>query len=160
MLRSLIRQGFSLPEVLIAALILMIILAVVVESQLNSFQTIDKTRQRNAVQAKIAEDLHALKSQSDRWKCLDGTSCTGLAADQDNPMRFDLSECQKDNPLETYPIEDASLEVGTNGLLIQREMAIASTNRHVDVSYTGEVGGKVINISSTIAPEFLKWCGF
>ena len=160
MLRSLIRQGFSLPEVLIAALILMIILAVVVESQLNSFQTIDKTRQRNAVQAKIAEDLNTLRSQSDRWKCLDGTSCTGLAADQDNPMRFDLSECQKDNPLETYPIEDASLEVGTNGLLIQREMAIASTNRHVDVYYTGEVGGKVINISSTIAPEFLKWCGF
>ena len=54
-------ERFSLPEVLIAALILMIVLAAVVESQLNSFQTIDKTRQRNAVQARIAKDLNALK---------------------------------------------------------------------------------------------------
>ncbi len=158
-LSSVRRQGFSLPEVMIAALILMIILVVVVESQLNSFQTIDKTRQRNAVQARIAKDLNALKNQSDRWECLTGTSCTGLAADQDNPMRFDLSECQKDNPLETYPIEDASLEVGTNGLWIEREMTLAPTKRHINVNYTSEVGGKIINISSTIAPEFLKWCG-
>ena len=74
-------------------------------------------------------------------------------------MRFDLSECQLDNPLETYPIENASLEVGTNELWIEREMRIASTNRHIDVNYTSEVGGKIINISSTIAPEVLKWCG-
>ena len=158
-LRSFRRRGFSLPEVLIAALILMIVLAAVVESQLNSFQTIDKTRQRNAVQARIAKDLNALKSESDRWECLEGTSCTGLAADQDNPMRFDLSECQQDNPLENYPIENASLEVGLNGLLIEREMTIASTNRHIDVNYTSKVGGKIINISSTVTPEFLKWCG-
>ena len=159
-LGSVRRQGFSLPEVMIAALILMIVLAAVVESQMNSFQTINVTKQRNAVQARIAKDLNALRSQSDRWKCIEGTSCSGLAADQDNPMRFDLSECQQDNPLETYPIEDASLEVGINGLWIEREMTLASTNRHIDVNYTSEVGGKIINVSSTISPEFLKWCGF
>ena len=158
-LRSLKRQGFSLPEVLIAALILMIILTVVVESQLNSFQRIDKTKQRNAIQAKITEDLNALRSQSDRWQCINGTSCTGLAADQDEPMRFALNHCQQDNLLENYPIEDATLEVGTNGLLIEREMTIGASNQHIDVNYTGEIGGKIISMNSTITPEALKWCG-
>ena len=158
-LRSVKRQGFSLPEVLIAALILMIILAVVVESQLNSFQTIDKTKQRNAIQAKITEDLNALRSQSDRWQCINGTSCTGLAADQDEPMRFQLNHCQQSNPLENYPIMDALLEVGTNGLLIERTMTIGASNQHIDVNYTGEIGGKTISMNSTITPEALKWCG-
>ena len=159
MFRSSFKQGFSLPEVLIAALILMIILAVVVESQLNSFQTMDKSKQRHAIQAKITEDLNALRSQADRWQCITGTSCTGLVADQDEPMRFQLNHCQQINPLENYPIADASLEVGSNGLVIERVMTIASSNRHLDVNYTSDVGGKTISIKSTIAPEALKWCG-
>ena len=74
-------------------------------------------------------------------------------------MRFQLNHCQQINPLENYPIADASLEVGSNGLVIERVMTIASSNRHLDVNYTSDVGGKTISIKSTIAPEALKWCG-
>ena len=156
--RSWLSRGFSLPEVLIAALILMIILAAVVESQLNSFRTIEKSGQRHAVQAKINEDLNMLRSQSDRWQCLNGTACSGLAADQDIPRRFDVTHCQLDNPLQNYPIENKSLEVSSAGIAIERVMSIAPSNRRLDVNYTSEVGGKNINTSSTIVPEALKWC--
>ena len=157
--RSWLNPGFSLPEVLIAALILMIILAAVVDSQLNSFRTIEKSGQRHAVQAKISEDLNALRSQSDRWQCVTGTACSGLAADQDVPRRFNLTHCQLDNPLENYPIEDQSLEVSGGRVVIERVISIAPSNRRLDVNYTSEVGGKIINTSSTIIPEALKWCG-
>ena len=152
-------RGFSLPEVLIAALILMIILAVVLESQMNSAMTIDKSKQRRTIQAKITEDLNMLRSRSDRWQCVNGTSCTGLAADQDEPMRFALNHCQQENLLENYPIEDATLEVGTNGLLIEREMTIDSLDGHINVKYTSEIADKTISANSTITPEALKWCG-
>ena len=157
--RKWLSPGFSLPEVLIAALILMIVLAAVVESQLNSLRTIEKSGQRHAVQAKINEDLNMLRSQSDRWQCVNGTACSGLAADQDVPRRFDLTHCQLNNPLENYPIEDASLEASGTGISIERVMSIAPSNRRLDVNYTSEVGGKSINTSSTIVPEALKWCG-
>ena len=157
--RLLIRQGFSLAEVLISALILMIVIMAVVESQMNSFRTIEHSGQRNAIQAKISEDLNMLRNQSDRWKCIEGTSCTGLATDQDIPMRFELSHCQHANPLANYPIEDASLELGSSGLVIKRVMTINSSNRHLNVNYISELDGKIISRSSTIAPEALKWCG-
>ena len=151
--------GFSLPEVLIAALILMTILAAVVQSQLDSLRTIEKSGQRHAVQAKINEDLNMLRSQSDRWQCIDGTACSGLAVDQDVPRRFKLNHCQLDNPLEKYPIEDASLEVSKGGIAIERVVKIAPSNQQFNVSYTSEIGGKSISTSSTIVPEALKWCG-
>jgi type II secretory pathway pseudopilin PulG len=157
--RTWLSPGFSLPEVLIAALILMIILAAVVESQLNSLRTIEKSGQRHAVLAKINEDLNMLRSQSNRWQCVNGTACSGLAADQDIPRRFNLNHCQLNNPLEDYPIEDASLEASSGGIIIERVMSIAPSHRRLDVSYTSEVGGKAISTNSTIVPEALKWCG-
>ena len=157
--RSWLSAGFSLPEVLIASLILMTILAAVVQSQLNSLRTMEKSGQRHAVHAKINEDLNMLRSQSDRWQCVNGTACSGLAADQDVPRRFKLNHCQLDNPLENYPIEDASLEVSRGGITIERVLIIDPSNRHLNVSYTSEIGGKAVSVSSTIVPEALKWCG-
>ena len=152
-------KGFSLPEVLIAAVILMIIISAVVESQIKSFRTIETSGQRHAVQAKINEDINMLRSQSNRWQCVNGTACSGLAADQDVPRRFNLTHCQFNNPLENYPIEDTSLEISGGEIKIERKMSRDPSNRRINVDYTSTVGGKTMTATSSIVPEALKWCG-
>tara|TARA_Y100001933_G_C18887673_1_gene516902 strand:+ start:448 stop:954 length:507 start_codon:yes stop_codon:yes gene_type:complete len=152
-------KGFSLPEVLIAAVILMIIISAVVESQIKSFRTIETSGQRHAVQAKINEDINMLRSQSNRWQCVNGTACSGLAADQDVPRRFNLTHCQNNNPLENYPIEETPVEISGGGITIERKMSRDPSNRRINVDYTSKVGGRTMTTTSSIVPEALKWCG-
>merc|ERR1711871_758206 len=61
------------------------------KSQLNSvIHTVDAGEQ-NAVQARISEDLDALKREAFRWQCTSGTSCTGDVQFEDIPMRYNTT---------------------------------------------------------------------
>ena len=84
-------NGFSMPEVLVSSSILMLVVAGTAQSQLNSvIHTVDAGEQ-NAVQARISEDLDALKREAFRWQCTNGTSCTGNVQFEDIPMRYNTT---------------------------------------------------------------------
>ena len=151
--------GFSLTEVLVASFILMIIFTVVVKSHLDSVITIDRSGQRNAIQAAIAEDLNDLRYDANRWQCVEGTSCTGLTTDQDTPMRFQTDHCHQDNPLDLFPVSNKQLQVGYKDLMIERTVEVDTSKNQLNVYYSSNADGQTIESSSAIVPEALKWCG-
>lgn len=86
--------GFSLPEVLVSSALLAFVVTSSTQLYINSGSTIQKSSLRDAVNARIAEDLEELRRESWRWACEDGseggipTACTGTTADADKPVAY------------------------------------------------------------------------
>jgi len=87
-------SGFSMPEVLVSSALLAFVVASSTQLYINSGSTIRSSSLRDAVDARIAEDLEELRRESWRWACEDGsengiaTACTGSTADADKPVAY------------------------------------------------------------------------
>jgi Tfp pilus assembly protein PilV len=82
------RNGFSMPEVLVSSALLAFIVASSTQLYVNSGKTIQRGSARDAVYARIADDLEELRRESWRWACEDGTACTGRADQSDIPVAY------------------------------------------------------------------------
>jgi len=93
-LTSIGRLGFSLPEVLVSPALLAMLVASSTQLYMNSGTTMQRTEMRDAVNAGIAQDLEALRHETWRWACEDGseggspTACTGASGDADKPVAY------------------------------------------------------------------------
>ena len=76
--------GFSLVEVLVAFLILMIVIVGVFQSRLNSVRRMEQSGQMNQSQDRIRQDIASIRKAALIWQCQPGTACSGKAADQDD----------------------------------------------------------------------------
>ena len=81
-------HGFSMPEVLVSSALLAFIVASSTQLYVNSGKTIQRGSARDAVYARIADDLEELRRESWRWACEEGTACTGRADQSDIPVAY------------------------------------------------------------------------
>ena len=84
-------QGFSMPEVLISAFIMAMVVSNSAQLFVRSGQTLGQASLRDALQARIAQDLEELRRKTWRWRCEAGTGCTGDANDADKPVAYQTS---------------------------------------------------------------------
>jgi hypothetical protein len=100
-----------MPEVMVSASLLALVVATSAQVYTRSGSTLQKGSLRDAVHARIAEDLEELRRESWRWACEDGTegnpwvytadgltteesnvslstSCTGKTDDADKPVAY------------------------------------------------------------------------
>lgn len=86
--------GFSMPEVLVSSALLAMLVATSTQIYMNSGTTMQRTGLRDAVNARIAQDLEGLRRETWRWACEDGseggssTACTGATGDADKPVAY------------------------------------------------------------------------
>ncbi len=81
-------SGFSLPEVMVSSALLALLVASSTQLYVNSGQTIRRGSARDAVYARIADDLEELRRETWRFACEDGTACTGNANHADIPVSY------------------------------------------------------------------------
>lgn len=84
-------QGFSMPEVLISAFIMAMVVSNSAQLFVRSGQTLGQASLRDALQARIVQDLEELRRKTWRWRCEAGTGCTGNADDADKPVAYQTS---------------------------------------------------------------------
>ena len=84
-------KGFSMPEVLVSAFIMAMVVSNSAQLFVRSGQTLGQASLRDALQARIAQDLEELRRKTWRWRCEAGTGCTGNAADADKPVAYQTS---------------------------------------------------------------------
>ena len=77
-----------MPEVMVSASLLALVVATSAQVYTRSGITLQKGSLRDAVHARIAEDLEELRRESWRWACEEGTSCTGKDDDADKPVAY------------------------------------------------------------------------
>lgn len=80
--------GFSLPEVMVSSALLAFLVASSTQIYVNSGQTVRRGSARDAVHARIADDLEELRRETWRFACEDGTACTGNANHADIPVSY------------------------------------------------------------------------
>ena len=147
--------GFTLTEIIVATLIMMIMLMVVLRSQLNSALRTEQSAELNQIQNSIRQDLNMLRQEADRWQCEQGTACTGKAVDLDTPMRYLTSHCDEPNPLDTFPLGSEAL-IDTTNKKLQRNIIINS--KKIEVQYIGSSRGKTIKNNTILIPQAMHWC--
>ena len=84
-------KGFSMPEVLISAFIMAMVVSNSAQLFVRSGQTLGQASLRDALQARIAQDLDDLRRKTWRWRCEAMTGCTGNADDADKPVAYQTS---------------------------------------------------------------------
>ena len=82
-------QGFSMPEVLVSSFLLAMVVTSSAQMFMRSGNTLNQASLRDAVQARIAQDLDELRRETWRWRCEAGTGCTGNADDADKPVAYE-----------------------------------------------------------------------
>ena len=82
------QSGFSLPEVMVSSALLAFLVASSTQLYVNSGQTVRRGSARDAVYARIADDLEELRRETWRFACENGTACTGDAAHADIPVSY------------------------------------------------------------------------
>ena len=87
-------HGFSMPEVLISAFIMALVVSNSAQLFVRSGQTLGQASLRDALQARIAQDLEELRRKTWRWRCEAGTGCTGNADDADKPVAYQTSRIE------------------------------------------------------------------
>ena len=152
-----IQSGFSLIEVLVAFSILVIVLITVLESRLDSVRRIEQTGDLNQLQDIIRADLSNIRKQALKWKCVQGTACSGLKDDRDNPSRYSDSHCNSSNPIAAFPVQTGVLNTdnGKNELI----RTVERDGKQLIVTYTGQAGDKPFTTSTSIMPKAMNWCG-
>ena len=148
--------GFSLVEVLVAFLILMIVIVGVFQSRLNSVRRMEQSGQMNQSQDRIRQDIASIRKAALIWQCQPGTACSGKAADQDNPSRYNTSHCQEDAPLGEFPIQSKPLSSDNPDIQISRVVAIK--NRQLDITYIDNNRASNVLSTTSIIPQAMNWC--
>ena len=82
------QSGFSMPEVMVSSALLAFLVASSTQLYLNSGQTVRRGSARDAVYARIADDLEELRRETWRFACEDGTACTGNSNHADIPVSY------------------------------------------------------------------------
>jgi type II secretory pathway pseudopilin PulG len=81
-------RGFSIPEVLVSSALLAFLVASSTQLYVNSGKTVQRGSARDAVYARIADDLEELRRETWRFACEDGTACTGNPDHSDIPVAY------------------------------------------------------------------------
>ena len=150
-------SGFSLVEVLVAFSILVIILMVVLESRLDSVRRIEQTGNFNQLQDIVRADLANIRKQALKWQCVQGTACSGLKVDRDNPARYSDSHCDANNPFSGFPVQTQALNMSNDNLSLTR--TVESDGKQLIITYSGQAGDKPLSTSTSIIPQAMRWCG-
>ena len=82
------QSGFSLPEVMVSSALLAFLVASSTQLYVNSGQTVRRGSARDAVYARIADDLEELRRETWRFACENGTACTGDVDHADIPVSY------------------------------------------------------------------------
>ena len=168
-------NGFSMPEVLVSSSILMMVVAGTAQSQLNSvIHTVDAGEQ-NAAQARISEDLDALKREAFRWQCTSGTSCTGKVQFEDIPMRYNTTHAAVKSACSAQTIGGALIadkpalfpalgvlswqsDAPTEAQKVQITREITANGNEVEVRYTTSGSSRELDTTTSIIPQAASWC--
>lgn len=150
------QSAFSLVEVLVAFSILVIILMTVLQSRLSSVRRIEQTGDLNQIQDKVRSDLANIRKQALKWQCVEGTACSGLSEDRDNPSLYSDSHCNNNSPLGDFPIQTETLISDNNKIELIR--AVEANGKRLDISYTGQARDKSFSTSTSIIPQAMNWC--
>ena len=148
--------GFSLVEVLIAFSILIIVLASVSELRLSSLRRMEQTAERNQVQNAIRQDIAYVRKQALKWKCREGTACTGEIADQTMPPRYESDHCTKNNPYSDFSITSKDLDTDNDNIKVKRIVTI--DDKKIKITYEGGFGDQSITTHATVIPQAMSWC--
>lgn len=149
--------GFSLIEVLVAFSILVIILMSVLESRLNSVRRMEQTGELNQVQDMVRTDIANIRKQALKWQCIQGTACSGLKEDRNNPPRYSNSHCESSSPLSKFPIQT---EIAISENIVNKVVRnVEADGQKLIISYTGEINNKPFTTSTSIIPQAMNWCG-
>jgi|TARA_Y100000589_G_scaffold176897_1_gene167702 Tfp pilus assembly protein PilV len=169
------KNGFSMPEVLVSSSILMLVVAGTAQSQLNSVIHTTHAGEQNAVQARISEDLDALKREAFRWQCTSGTSCTGDVQFEDIPMRYNTthaaltSACNaqtmggamlSDKPtlFPTLAVLSWQSDAPKEAQEVQISREITANGNEVEVRYTTSGSSRELDTTTSIIPQAASWC--
>ena len=150
-------SGFSLVEVLVAFSILVIILVIVLESRLGSVRRIEQTGDLNQLQDIVRSDLSNIRKQSLKWQCVQGTACSGLSEDRDNPPLYSNSHCESSSPLTQFPVQTKILLSDNDNIELIRTVEVNGSQ--LDISYIGKTKDKSFSTSTSIIPQAMNWCG-
>ena len=148
--------GFSLVEVLIAFSILIIVLASVSQLRLSSLRRMEQTAERNQVQNAIRQDMAYVRKQALKWKCREGTACTGEITDQNRPPRYESDHCSKITPYGDFSITSKVLETDNDKIEVERKVII--DGKRLKITYTGNFGDQSITTHATVIPQAMNWC--
>ena len=148
--------GFTLVEVVVASLILMIVIVGVFQSRLNSVRRMEQSGQMNQTQDRIRQDIASIRKAALIWQCQLGTACSGRTADRDNPVRYNVSHCQEDDPLAEFPIQSKPLSSDNPNIQISRVVAI--NDRQLDITYIDEKRDSYALATTSIIPQAMNWC--
>lgn len=151
------QSGFSLVEVLVAFSILVIILITVLESRLESVRRIEQTGDLNQLQDIVRADLANIRKQALKWQCVQGTACSGLKDDRDNPARYSDSHCSLGNPIGAFPVQTGALNFDNANIELMR--TVKGDGKKMIITYTGQVSDKPFTTSALIIPKAMNWCG-
>jgi len=149
-------SGFSLIEVLVAFSILVIILMTVLQSRLGSVRRIEQTGDLNQIQDMVRADLANVRKQALKWQCEQGTACSGLKEDRDNPSRYSDSHCESTNPLADFPIQSETLISDNNNIELIR--TVEPNGQQLMISYAGKARDITFNTNTSIIPQAMNWC--
>ena len=92
------QSGFSLPEVMVSSALLAFLVASSTQLYVNSGQTVRRGSARDAVYARIADDLEELRRETWRFACENGTACTGEADHADIPVSYQTARLCTSTP--------------------------------------------------------------
>ena len=158
--------GLSLPEVLIASFILILVILSSARMTTNALSGMSRSKTRSLVDTSIARHIEALRKQSFEFLCIQGCNSDELS----KPLKYDLAALK---PL--CKAENKELGLGKAFLdsLMQTEkpdrFSISSIppvtvsvdykpdfNR-LDVTYEADSNPK-ISVSTTLVPHAQGWC--
>ena len=149
-------EGFTLVEGIVASLILMVVIVGVFQSRLNSLRRMEKSGQMNQTQDLIRQDIASIRKAALIWQCQPGTACSGKAADQDNPARYNTSHCQEDEPLADFSIQSKPLSSDNPDIKISRVVAI--NDRQLDITYIDSNRDSYALATTSVIPQAMNWC--
>ena len=87
-IRNSTHSGFSLLEVMVSSFLLAILVASSTQLYMTSGQAVRRGSIRDAVYARIADDLEELRRETWRFACEDNTACTGEEEHADIPVSY------------------------------------------------------------------------
>ena len=142
------QSGFSLPEVMVSSALLAFLVASSTQLYVNSGQTVRRGSARDAVYARIADDLEELRRETWRFACENGTACTGDIDHADIPVTYQTARQCTSAPC-------------SNGELPQiSALTAACTDRtlgaHMAANHTNSSGEKVFPLSGSTTLDWTK----
>ena len=147
-IRNSTHSGFSLLEVMVSSFLLAILVASSTQLYMTSGQAVRRGSIRDAVYARIADDLEELRRETWRFVCENGTACTGDAAHADIPVSYKTARQCTSTPC-------------SNGELLQiSALTAACTGRTLGAymanNHTNTMDEKVFPLSGSTTLDWTK----